>query len=229
MLHTNWVIQKLDIIDSTQSYAKNLLTREQTVILAKHQTNGYGQNKRLWHAGLGNIHMSLIIPIQNPMPNITFLVCVAVSETILYFDANVPIQHKWVNDILIDGKKVAGILTEYLHGNLIIGVGCNLKVAPCTEFTCLKDYNIHVKIEDFTTLFLQKFTLLYNQYLQNGFLIIRNMWKKRAYKLHEEVVLSMDDKTISGIFYDFSKDGHLILKQENDFQYITTGRIIANS
>lgn len=231
MLTNNWLIQQLNEIDSTQNYAKNLnILDKQIAILAKKQTAGYGQNGKQWKSSNENLNLSLILPHDTHKPEITIITSVILGRVILSLNSNLFLQHKWVNDILIDQKKVAGILIEQMQNKLIIGIGCNLKNHPWTTTnlpaTNLSKYGIDITAVEFCNIFLQEFTKLYNLWLTNGFAFFRKEWKSRAYKLNELIYIQQQDSIISGIFFDLDENGKLILSQDKKLIGIMSGCLL---
>lgn len=230
MLNKNWLISKLDEVESTQDIARDLiLNGQQVAIVAKNQTKAYGQHKRPWQATDGNLNLSIAFDSDSPTTQVTYVVCVALGKVLESFKQDIEMQYKWVNDVLVGGKKVSGILTEQ-HGNkLIIGVAVNIKNHPDTSSTSavgatdLLKHGIETTAEEFMNRFLESFTDTYNEWLSGGFNAIRKQWKAKAYKLNENVSI---DGTI-GVFLDIdNKDGSLILQtQDKQLIKIQTGSL----
>ncbi|WP_425361270.1 biotin--[acetyl-CoA-carboxylase] ligase [Candidatus Tisiphia endosymbiont of Ceraclea dissimilis] len=114
-----------DTIDSTSSeairMAKACLDRNY-VILAKNQTKSRGRNNKIWHSNLGNLHVSILLNHQinlSYLPQLSFVMAIVVYKTITSLTANSEnsIKLKWPNDILINDKKVSGILLESISIN----------------------------------------------------------------------------------------------------------------
>ncbi len=111
-------IYLFDAIDSTNDYAHKLAkegAKEGTVVLSESQSKGKGRLGRTWFSPSGaNIYLSVILRPQMPSTQITlltFAAAIAVAKAIRDA-ANLDADIKWPNDILIKGKKVAGILSE---------------------------------------------------------------------------------------------------------------------
>ena len=120
-------------LPSTNTYAIDNIQRlpAGTVVWALKQTSGYGRFKRVWSSPEGGLWFSLVFkPTQLLDPNIyTKLVSVSLAE--LLQEMGYRARIKWPNDILIDGRKVAGILTQTVFsGNelqgIVVGVGLNV-------------------------------------------------------------------------------------------------------
>ncbi|RJX26215.1 MAG: biotin--[acetyl-CoA-carboxylase] ligase [Desulfurivibrio sp.] len=106
------------------------------VILAEELTGGKGRFRRYWHAPQGGIWLTMVF-VNNLLPEISRLLPlaagVACCETVRQF--GVPARLKWVNDVHVNGRKVAGILMETLYGSrsgeeyILIGAGLNVNNA----------------------------------------------------------------------------------------------------
>jgi BirA family biotin operon repressor/biotin-[acetyl-CoA-carboxylase] ligase len=124
-------------IDSTNNHAKELAAKnspEGTIVVAERQTAGRGRRGRAWHSQPGQgIYMSLIMrpPLSlNQLSRVTPSIAVAVAET-LEKQLDLKPGIKWPNDVLINGRKIAGILTEAVTDMdgieyIIIGIGLNV-------------------------------------------------------------------------------------------------------
>src|SRR4030067_3314014 len=111
-------IYLFNAIDSTNSHAHKLAkegAQNGTVVLAESQSKGKGRLGRRWFSPFGvNIYLSIILRPQMPtsqIPLLTFAAAIAVAKSIRDV-TNLDADIKWPNDILIRGKKVAGILSE---------------------------------------------------------------------------------------------------------------------
>ncbi|MBI2180083.1 MAG: biotin--[acetyl-CoA-carboxylase] ligase [Deltaproteobacteria bacterium] len=124
-------------IDSTNSYARRLADAgapEGAVVIAEHQSDGRGRLGRSWESPpYCNLYFSLLLrPTLAPAhaPQITLMAAVALADTVAEFIVEPP-AIKWPNDILLQGKKLAGILTESSCDAkriefVILGIGVNL-------------------------------------------------------------------------------------------------------
>jgi len=119
-------------IPSTQLMATDMVAdgsaQDLTVITASSQTAGRGRNARKWISDSGNLYASFIYKAGARRPTLAYSFAVAAAETLLSFD--VPVQIKWPNDLLADGKKISGTLLEYCRDFLIVGIGINIKSNP---------------------------------------------------------------------------------------------------
>ncbi|MBN2186853.1 MAG: biotin--[acetyl-CoA-carboxylase] ligase [Dehalococcoidia bacterium] len=139
-------------IGSTMDVAKDLAKKgaeEGTIIVAEHQTGGRGRLKREWLSPRGGIYFTLILrPKISPVyaPRINLMASVAVAKTIRKL-FGLKAELKWPNDVLIEGKKVCGILAEMdaetdviNFVNLGMGINANTPITQLGEMaTSLKD------------------------------------------------------------------------------------------
>ncbi len=153
-------ITRLAEIDSTNSYAKANLAdiADRTVVCADKQTAGHGRFDRAWvDLGSGNIFMSLVLKPSNDFKavyaNLTQYFSVILCEILEEYGLKP--QIKWPNDVLVDGKKIAGILSEtVIHGQyfkgLVLGAGINLN-ANSEDLAQIKDKEVtalNLELED---------------------------------------------------------------------------------
>ena len=124
-------------IASTNALAKDYLAlgaEEGTVIIADEQTAGRGQFGRVWQSLSGNLHCSLIlkppVTLEPFYPELAMVTAEALRKALQEIIPNLSVTLKEPNDVLIDGKKLGGILIEVESGVLIMGIGLNIKKAP---------------------------------------------------------------------------------------------------
>lgn len=123
-----WSIEQLDTVDSTNTLLKKRLDAAHgTVVVAARQSAGRGRLGRSFSSPRG-VYLSVLLHRDEPpsqLLHLTAMTAVAVRRAIL--DASgVPTQIKWVNDLILCGKKLCGILVEHTgDGRYIVGVGIN--------------------------------------------------------------------------------------------------------
>lgn len=113
-----------DEISSTQVYAKEQakLGIKDEVYITKKQTGGIGRNGHTWFASEGGLYFSFITDHYNDIYTLTVGVAVYKALEELY---GIKTQIKWPNDILVNGKKIAGIICEKVKNVIIVGIGIN--------------------------------------------------------------------------------------------------------
>ena len=199
-------------------------TAEGTVVIAGEQTAGKGRIKRTWLSPKGSIALSIILyPDAVYLPYLIMLASLAVIHSIKT-STNLKSRVKWPNDILLNGKKVCGILIENeVRGNVIdhavigIGINANLKLADFPEIsplaTSLSDeLGRAVSRLDIISLLLAEVEKLYTAVLSGE--SIYEEWRDSLVTLGRRVqVKSGKTGYHEGIAESVSKDGSLLLRQ----------------
>ena len=240
-------------IDSTQEEAKRLISAEKTsttaVVYADLQTAGRGSRGRQWQSEkTGNLLATYVFPIDQNWPLKTNLAVYPLSLGIFSFLSGLLARHtkpgiscptlqiKWPNDILLNGKKIAGALHEIgdFGGRryFLSGVGINIAWHPGkTAFpaTHLKNYASDLPETEKLVLFLGEcLQSALNEWQKIGFQETLEKIRPHLYRLGEEIsVFPARDrsKEIKGIFDDIDLDGALLIKNEKGLQKITAGDI----
>jgi BirA family biotin operon repressor/biotin-[acetyl-CoA-carboxylase] ligase len=125
-------------IPSTQTLAKRLASsgvQPGTIVMADTQTHGRGRLGRHWSSPEGGLYASLILPLT---PLLSLNAGVAVAESLI--ELGITARLKWPNDVLVHGKKIAGILIETRNDYGIVGVGVNISTAPFPGSTCIAEH-----------------------------------------------------------------------------------------
>jgi BirA family biotin operon repressor/biotin-[acetyl-CoA-carboxylase] ligase len=125
-------IERHKTIDSTMRRAAELARENApsgTIVSAEEQTAGLGRLGRNWHSPAGtNLYFTAILRLDVPpqqMPVVTLALGLAIADTVEILGGVLP-DLKWPNDVLVSGKKIAGILTHLENGAVLAGVGLNV-------------------------------------------------------------------------------------------------------
>lgn len=216
-------IQTFDELFSTQTTAKqfynNSTLKHGTVISALYQLNGYGRNQSQWLGGYGNIAISIALNLSSKnykIEQISYIAGVAIAETIKELNSNTRSELKWVNDVLYKNFKLAGILLEKVNDDfLLVGVGMNIKSNSEIDklhSISLNEMGIHIEHGQLLDLFLKKFKEYFNEWLDFGFLPIRNLWLSYACYLNKSIIINFPDGSkLKGLFEGLASEGELIL------------------
>ncbi len=124
----------LSEVDSTQDAARRMNAAIGDVVVAARQTHGRGRLGRSWHDSEGQgVAMTLIMPHDRP-ERVSIASAVAVHEAIVACAIDpVPFRIKWPNDVLANGRKIAGIIVEQTADRALIGVGVNVEQKSFAE------------------------------------------------------------------------------------------------
>jgi BirA family biotin operon repressor/biotin-[acetyl-CoA-carboxylase] ligase len=188
---------------------------------------------RNWVSPSGNLYFSLVLKPKKSLEissQLSFVaaVCLGLVLAELSNDAK-RINYKWPNDILIDDKKVAGILLESDAGFVILGIGVNIKSHPQnTNYPACNLEDQGFAIDDKINLlkkFLDNFSNLYQKWQDFGFTPIRNLWLNQAYNLNKEINVNLPNKSLRGVFKNLDEQGNLVLETDKKIQLITSGEV----
>ena len=134
-------------LPSTQSDARRRLEGGEDVdglvVRAARQTQGRGRRDHRWESAPGGSYQTLIV--RDPAPpslggGAAVAVAVGLAEALA--EVGVKVAIKWPNDLFYRGKKLGGILTEYLRGHLLVGVGVNVANEPPDGGTALRGWDL---------------------------------------------------------------------------------------
>ncbi|MGG5253818.1 biotin--[acetyl-CoA-carboxylase] ligase [Neobacillus sp. SM06] len=223
-----------DQVDSTQKIAHRLANegaKTGTVVIAEEQLSGRGRMERKWYSPkFTGIWMSLILRPNIPLikaPQLTLLAAVAIVQAMEEM-AGVSPEIKWPNDILVNGKKVTGILTELqaeadrIH-SIIIGIGINVN-QQITDFPIdLQNTASSLAIEtgkkisrsDLIRSIFSHFEKMYELYLAEGFYPVKLLWESYVRSIGREITAHTLTATIKGKALGITDDGVLQVEDEN--------------
>lgn len=213
-------------IDSTNEYAKKRAAEEEegTLIIADVQKKGHGRRSREWASPRGGIWMSIILkPDVHPrhLIKMVFMGAVAVVEALEVLGVEARI--KWPNDILVNGKKICGILAEGKYSEseieyVILGIGLNVNVesdALPPEATSLKEVlGVKLPLMEVFKLLMDRLEHWYNVFKKEEYDIILNRWRSYAI-LNRKVRIIHEEGEFEGIARDVGEDGALIVETLN--------------
>ena len=234
----------LDTVDSTNIYAKNNLDvlEDKTVIRALRQTAGRGRLSRSWiDLGNGNLFLTFVLKpsdkFNNNYTNITQYMSVVICK--IFEEYGMTPQIKWPNDVLINGKKIAGILSEtvmqgYNFKGLVLGVGINLNAKqddinniPDKLATSLNlELNREINCEGFMTKLIDEFFSNYENFINKGFEFIKSDYISRTAFLDTEICVKGFNNTICGIAKNITTTGELVLENNGREYVLTIGDIL---
>ena len=248
-LNTTYIAKNLYVyheVSSTNTIAKFLSENgieNGSVIIAEKQSGGKGRSGKSWQSPLGGIWLSIILNHDvdhSKIPLITLATGVAVAKTL----EKIGIENaeiKWPNDIMINGKKVCGILTEAVSKfntvkNVIIGVGIdvnlNLKELPeelQNETTTIKnELGRKISENQLIKLFLEEFEEISELFNHQDYEMILKEWRKRSYSIGRMVeVRKPYHKNYDAYVIGISREGALVVeKTDGSFEKVMSGECI---
>jgi BirA family transcriptional regulator, biotin operon repressor / biotin---[acetyl-CoA-carboxylase] ligase len=210
------------------------------VVIAEGQTEGRGRRGRAWISPPGaNLSFSLILRPDVPparAPEVTLLAAVAVAQTL--HEAGAAAAIKWPNDVQIDGRKVAGVLTELaadveqVHF-LVLGVGVNLnsrreefppEVAALAT-SLMEARRQRVPRALFTAALFGKLEEWLDRWEAEGFEPVRAAWKEMSATLGRQVVVRSEGTVRAGLAEDIDESGALLVRIDGRLERCLAGDV----
>ncbi|HEX9103500.1 MAG TPA: biotin--[acetyl-CoA-carboxylase] ligase [Polyangia bacterium] len=198
------------------------------VVVADEQTRGRGRLGRRWHSPPGaSLYLSAVLRPPLPphrVPPLTLAAGVAVAEALVSFDV-VPAL-KWPNDVQLDGKKVAGILTEMsadfdrVH-HVVVGIGVNLNVPAFPDelaaiaTSLLLARGAEVARADFAAVLCARLEHWCDRFVADGAAPVVAAWKQHARFLGRRVQVTAGRDRMDGVAEELEDDGALRLRLDD--------------
>jgi len=236
----SYQVQHFDTIDSTNKevlrQAKNG-AQEGLVVVAKQQSAGKGRLGRKWVTVDHALAMSVLVRPDisaTDVPKLSLVTAVAVFDALSIFTPNIGI--KWPNDLLIDGKKVCGILTEMQrdsHGlAVVLGMGINVETPESwdknmrTLPTSLNQHNQRpISKDDVLQAILESLDIWYARFIEQGFQPVLQAWEKAHIANQQTVSVHDGNAYIQGTALGLAEDGALRLLVNGAEQRIIAGDV----
>lgn len=211
-------------VDSTNSWARALAAEdapEGTVTLAEEQTAGRGRRGHSWRSLPGGLSFSLVLRPALPaavLPRLPLMAAVAVAEGVAGA-CGLRLGIKWPNDLLLDGRKVCGILCELAaDGSVVLGIGINVHGEP-SAFDDLPGAGALAAASgeppDRSRLLralLERFDHWYDQIGNGGWPALLDRWRDISVTIGREVTVRGSFGTASGTAAGVAEDGALLVR-----------------
>ncbi len=200
---------------------------EGTAIIADSQTKGRGRLQRLWHSPPGsNIYTSILLRPNFPpdqAPQISIAAGVAVAEILSRYCPDL-VQLKWPNDVLLNQKKVSGILAQMKASAdgidfVVLGIGINVNIgnnqfppdiqAMATSLAI--ETGREIDRQELIISLYENITKWYKELTQRGFEAIKGKWLNFAPMISQNVQIMFQDELVSGKALGLDDDGSLII------------------
>jgi BirA family biotin operon repressor/biotin-[acetyl-CoA-carboxylase] ligase len=231
-------------LGSTNDEAKHLAeagAAEWTVVSAREQTTGRGRGGRSFVSPPGNLYFSAILrPACSAASaaQLGFAAALAVGEVIAArLPASCELRYKWPNDVLVDGKKISGILLESAATQegalawLVAGIGVNVASHPAgTAWPAISLAAVDACPVDLDDLLHGIVAALQAQILRwrhEGFAPVRSGWLAHAYGLGGTVCVRLARETFEGRFLDLDADGVMLVETAAGSRRVSAGEIFS--
>lgn len=204
-----------------------------TIVLAETQTKGRGRMGRRWVSPSGaNIYLSLVLRPNieaKAAPLITFIASIALTDAAKTVGVEAGI--KWPNDLLVNGKKLAGVLTELESDGdkvkyAVMGIGVNLNLTRemldrelgdiAADATSVREaLGREVDRVDFTANLINELERRYEEYLVLGFKHVIKEWNERCSMMGKKVEVIAEGKSLIGTAQSVDSMGRLLIRRKD--------------
>ncbi|MBD3257947.1 biotin--[acetyl-CoA-carboxylase] ligase [candidate division GN15 bacterium] len=251
-LRTKWLgktVLSYRAVKSTNDLAAEMANAgaaEGTVITAEQQIEGRGRLGRTWFSPFGSgVYVSVIFrPAFEPesAPGMSVMTALALLDAIVACSPGEArlkqISLKWPNDLLIGGRKVAGILTELatedrVISHVVIGIGINVNASPNefpeeiadTATSIYREIGRKINRVELLRAFLRNLEKQYSTYLVHGLKKDHDKIRKYSSLIGHEVTLQAGRVRMQGLVKDIDADGRLMLQTDDGLQPIIAGEV----
>ncbi len=242
-LKTSYMGQEVyyfESIDSTNIYANTIANQapEGAVVVSKKQTQGKGRSGKIWVSDYDQgIYFSTILKPSIPISRASFLTQVAGAALATSLEKlGVACQIKWPNDLVLNGRKIAGILTEMRAeiesiSYIIVGIGVNIgpktfEESISTVATSLANEGYQIQDLDLLRAFFIDFEDLYEDFKNKDYTRILGILKDKSAVLGKEIYLIRDGQKDKVFAENIDEYGNLIVRNELGFlEEVFTGEI----
>ncbi len=228
--------------ESTNTYlltSSECLKKDGLVVIAEKQTRGRGQKNRRWESGdNNNLFLSFVLHVNpekfNNLTLISPLLGLSLIKTFNQFGIN-DAKIKWPNDILVNKKKIAGILCESTVLDdiriIVAGIGINLYGKPSgfseeirNNVETLENLTgIKHEKQQFINKLISELNNLIEDIKNNHISYLIYEWEKNCHCKDKEISIKKGDKILTGILEGISQQGELIINCEGCMVYIDSG------
>lgn len=237
-----YAVASFDEIDSTNEEARRRASvgeRGPVWIWAKRQTAGRGRRGRTWESPDGNLMTTLLIApgvSAADAARLSFVASLAVHDMVARYVKQTPVRVKWPNDVLVGGRKIAGILLETAGEEslgvlpwLAVGIGVNLAHGPAeAQFpaTTVGEHGASPSPEEALAELAEAWETRFRVWRVSGFAAIREAWLEVAAGLGQPIEVRLPGETLSGRFETLMPDGALsLLLPSGSRRAITAGEV----
>ena len=206
-------------VGSTNDYLADAATEDSeswpdfSVVCAEEQTAGRGRNQREWLSPAGS-SLSVSILIRNPSEAAHWygmVLAVALTESLI--SQGVQAGLKWPNDVLIDEKKIAGVLGSAHHGFVVIGIGVNLLQIDLEHTESIENLQLNTDYDFQLSKLLEKFSKIRNNFESAGKQQLLAKLREVSHTLGKKVRVQTDAGELLGVATEIDSDGMLVMNQ----------------
>jgi BirA family biotin operon repressor/biotin-[acetyl-CoA-carboxylase] ligase len=225
---------RIRIVERTDSTNADLLAdrtaAEGDWLVALEQSAGKGRQGRTWVSAEGNFYGSTLVELQPEDPPAHMLSLAAGLALIEALDVAAPGQAlmlKWPNDVMLQGRKLAGILLERSADRVAVGIGVNLAAAPDLADRQAAGLSGDIAPEAFAPLLAGSFARLLALWRTSESSALARAWQERAHLPGTRLTMHTGtDETVSGRFAGLEPDGALrLMLDSGEIEVIRAGDV----
>ena len=214
---------RIQIVGRTGSTNEDLIADQAAVegdwLVALEQQAGKGRQGRAWVSAKGNFSGSTLVQLRAgdpPAPTLSLVAGLALAEAIDVAVPDQPLMLKWPNDVMLHGRKLAGILLERSGDRIAVGFGVNLMTAPALKDRETASLDADLRPEAFAPLLAASFGRLLGLWRSSESSALVRAWQERAHLHGTRLTVHVgQNETISGRFAGLEQDGALRLMLED--------------
>lgn len=211
------------MVEQTGSTNADILTDPGTIegdwLVALDQWAGKGRQGRSWISAEGNFFGSALVELSDsdpPAQTLSLVAGIALVEALDLVRPDAAISLKWPNDVMLNGRKLAGILLERSGSRIAVGFGVNLAASPDLPDRKGASLGGAVLPQAFAPLLAGSFARCLQSWRSGGSEPVRDAWLKRAHPLGARLTVHISaDETADGSFDGLDSDGALRLRRHD--------------
>jgi BirA family biotin operon repressor/biotin-[acetyl-CoA-carboxylase] ligase len=232
---------RYDTVTSTNEVLKGLAADglgHGTVVTARVQTQGKGRMSRTWESQAGGLWISVLLEMPAGFDRSKFglipLMAGSSVATAIMMEYDLDARVKWPNDVLVEGRKISGILCELVeHGSsfwAIIGIGVNVNnhVREGFEFSSsatsiIEEFGKSVKLDVLENTILEELDFRATLLTSGEFDKILTDWKELSATIGKAVSINTPEGKITGKALDIDDNGSLLVEENGQVMKVSAG------
>lgn len=235
MMPEGFVLHRFTSLDSTNEEALRRGAVPGEAIIAETQTGGRGRAGRDWQSPPGNLYATLCAaaPVQGTPAHLAFVAALAVHGTLSALAPGCGFSLKWPNDVMANGRKLAGILIESGRAGYAVGIGINLVSTPSADTvrvpaTDLRSASgLDLRPDDLLPSLCRNFGHWRDRLDGEGFAPLKTAWLASGHRIGDTIAASTGTGRIDGRFAGLDDSGALLLDDTTGTRHaIAAGDVI---
>lgn len=236
-----------DELDSTNAALKRITGQEGDVgeglmVWAKSQTGGRGRAGRTWSSPPGNVYVSILVKAPDVVkhaPEVGFVAALAIRDTILdlprHNSAPPTVTFKWPNDVLVEGRKVSGVLPEMTDDPdgrawIVVGIGINLIPVEVEDALypvgALSEHHVDTTPAHVLTVLSRTLAARLEAWRTEGFAGVRAAWVEHGPEMNTPLAVRLPEGPVAGTFAGLCEDGALLLATPQGERRLLAGDVL---